>query len=201
MIKYGRGKFFDYKINTNAMLLNESTAHHILESGITELVISIDSSDPDQYGRIRVGGDFNKVLKNIKQLREIREKNHKGSHINIRVSAVQILEEQDMESFSLFWKEYADDVSYTKAIDRWDTYNNPPNKIESACQRLWHRFYIWWDGTASPCDYDYKSLLDVGNVKDSKVNDVWCGSKMATLRKDHAAGARRHFTPCKGCSL
>jgi sulfatase maturation enzyme AslB (radical SAM superfamily) len=201
MIKYGRGKFFDYKINTNAMLLNERTAHHILESGITELVISIDSSDPDQYGRIRVGGDFNKVLKNIKKLREVREKNHKGSHINIRVSAVKILEEQDMERFSMFWKDHADDVSYTKAIDRWDTYNNPPNKMEMSCQRLWHRFYIWWDGIASPCDYDYKSLLDIGNVKDSKIKDVWLGLKMTTLRHDHTTGARSHITPCKGCSL
>jgi MoaA/NifB/PqqE/SkfB family radical SAM enzyme len=201
MMKYCSGKFFDYKINTNAMLLNKKIAQNVLDSGITELVISIDSSDPEQYSKIRVGGDFYRVLKNIELLRELREKNCKGSNINIRVSAVQIFEEQDMERFSIFWKEYADDVSYTKAIDRWDTYHNPSNNSKISCQRLWHRFYIWWDGIASPCDYDYKSFLDVGNVINSKIKDIWLGLKMKKLRDAHTAGARSDIFPCKGCSL
>jgi MoaA/NifB/PqqE/SkfB family radical SAM enzyme len=201
MLKYCRGKFFDYKINTNAMLLNEKAARNLLNSGITELVISIDSSDPEQYGKIRVGGDFYRVLKNIEQLCELREKYYKRSSINIRVSAVQIHEDQDMEKFSIFWKDYADDLSYTKAIDRWDTYHNPSNNSKISCQRLWHRFYIWWDGIVSPCDYDYKSLLNIGNVKISKIRDVWLGPKMTKLRDAHMTGARSDISPCCGCSL
>ncbi|MFH1714288.1 MAG: radical SAM protein, partial [Candidatus Nealsonbacteria bacterium] len=45
ILKYVKGKFFDIKLNTNAMTLDEEKSRQILENGITELVFSVDSAD------------------------------------------------------------------------------------------------------------------------------------------------------------
>ena len=48
-IEYASGKFFEFKINTNAMLLDEKMSRVILESDLNELVFSIDAHTADVY--------------------------------------------------------------------------------------------------------------------------------------------------------
>jgi len=201
MLEYASGKFFDFKINTNATVLTEKLARAILSSGVTDLVLSIDSADPQQYAKIRVGGNFETVVKNVAALRKMREEEFPGSPLRVRVSAVKVLPEQDMERYTSFWGAYADDVSYTSMIDRADTYNNLQGQRTTFCERLWHRLYIWFDGGASPCDYDYKSLLNVGNVTAAGVRAVWLGERLRQLRETHERGERGTLTPCDRCSL
>jgi len=201
MLRYAGGKFFDFKLNTNATVMNESMCRAILDSGLTELVFSVDSTDKETYAKIRVGGDLDDVIRNIERFNSIRAAEYKSSRINTRVSAVLVNEGQDLEAFHAFWKNYADDVSCTKAIDRNDTYNNTPTNLDHPCERLWHRLYIWWDGTASPCDYDYKSHLDMGNAATSSIKDVWLGKKMEDARNLHSQGKRCGMDPCVRCSL
>ena len=42
-------KFFDFKINTNATLLDEEKCRQILENKVTELVFSVDSAEKEEY--------------------------------------------------------------------------------------------------------------------------------------------------------
>jgi MoaA/NifB/PqqE/SkfB family radical SAM enzyme len=72
MLDYAKGKFFELKVNTNAMLLDEDMAHKLLASGVNDLVFSIDSADKAQYEKIRVGAKFDTVLENIKNFNNIR---------------------------------------------------------------------------------------------------------------------------------
>ena len=51
--------------NTNASLLTEK-AVEIIKSGLDKLFFSFDSLYREQYNKIRVKGDYDKVLNNIK---------------------------------------------------------------------------------------------------------------------------------------
>ncbi len=202
MLEYCSGKFFELKINTNATRLPDKLIHQILKSGITNVVFSIDSYKKDEYESIRVKGIFEEVVSNVKKFKEIKEKYYPGSKCETRVTGVRIDKKQDTKKFKDFWKDYVDNVVMVEMENRWDTYHNPKEIMApGACNYLWERMYIWYDGICNPCDIDYKSELSVGTVKDQSIKEIWTGNKFDTLRKMHLDGKRDKIFPCDRCPV
>ena len=199
MLDYCSGKFFEIKINTNATKLNEKLIHKILQSGVTDVVFSVDSYSKEEYESIRVKGIFENVLNNIKKFKEIKSE-YPNSICATRISGVKVTKEQDPIKFKEFWKEYVDHVAIVEMDNRWDTYHNPKEIAGTIpCEYLWERMYIWYDGKCNPCDIDYKSELEVGNVTTHSLNEIWNSSKYAELRKFHSSGQRSSCFPCDRC--
>jgi radical SAM protein with 4Fe4S-binding SPASM domain len=202
MIEYCSDRFFELKINTNATRLNEKLIHQILKNGITDLVFSIDSHTKEEYEKIRVKGNFDVVLNNIKKFKEIREKDYPNSRCVSRISGVKINPEQDPLSFKKFWEQYVDHVVMVEMEQRWDTYHNP---IEiggkNPCEYLWERMYVWFDGICNPCDSDYKSELSVGSVKENTISEIWHSQKYKKIREFHLSGNRKECYPCDRCPV
>ena len=94
--------FFDVKINTNGSALTEKLCHSILKNSVNILVVSCEAETAELYEKIRVGGKFNKLLKNIKMLSDIREKYYKDSRLEIRISGVLLYPEQNQINFLNF---------------------------------------------------------------------------------------------------
>lgn len=201
LLAYAKGKFFDFKMNTNATRLTEEKCHQILQSEVTELVFSVDSYFKDEYESIRKGGKFEKVLENIIMFKKIREEQYPKSKCRTRISGVKVNPDMDTEKFVAFWSQYVDYVVCVPNVDRWDTYNNPPSGRNNPCHILWQRMYIWYDGGSNPCDYDYKGLLKVGNLKEENIADIWKSDFYARLRSDHLMQKRGCHKPCDRCSF
>ena len=100
MLEYCKGKFFELKMNTNATRLNEKLMHQIVQSGVTDLVFSVDSYEKDEYEAIRVLGIFEDVVNNIKKFKEIND-SYSNSKCATRVSGVKIDKKQNIEKFAL----------------------------------------------------------------------------------------------------
>ena len=95
-----------------------------------------------------------------------------------------------------------DNVSVASAVERWDTYNNEPEKDNlSACSFLWDRMYVWFDGKCNPCDADYKSYLSYGDVSKNSIKEVWNGDKINNLRRLHLERKRNQVNPCDRCGM
>ena len=202
MLEYCSGKFLELKLNTNATKLTEKLSHQILKNGVTDLVFSVDSYSKEEYELIRVKGVFEDVLNNIKRFKEIKEIHYPNSNCATRISAVKVNEKQDPQKFKDFWQQYVDHVVMVEMEQRWDTYNNPIEIAgKNACEYLWERMYIWYDGTCNPCDADYKSVLSVGSINNSTVREVWHSLKYDELRKHHMNGQRSSCYPCNRCPV
>ena len=202
MLEYCSGKFFELKINTNGTRLNDKLIHQILKSGVTDMVFSIDSFTKNEYESIRVQGVFETVLNNVKRFKEIREKFYPNSRCAIRVSGVKVNVKQDPDRFKDFWKEYVDHVVMVEMENRWDTYHNPKDIMATgACNYLWERMYVWYDGLCNPCDADYKSELSVGTIKNQSIQDIWNGEKFTKLREMHSNNKRNKVYPCDRCPI
>ena len=203
MVNYLRDKkFYDIKINSNGSAITEKISHAILQSNINILVISCDANDPDLYSKIRRGGNFKRLLKNIDLINRIRKSDYKNSKLEIRISGVYFHPDQNENDFYNFWKDKVDTVSYVKVQNRWDTYNNP-KVIEknNPCDFLWEKLYVWWDGTTNPCDEDYLSLLSPGNVKNNSIKNIWNSKKFNDLRELHLNNNRINKKPCDRCNV
>ncbi len=204
MLRYASEKktFLDLKINSNATWLNEENCHAILSSDLSVIVISNDAYNEALYKEIRVRGNFDKVVKNVRRLYELREKEYPNSKLEIRISGVKIRDDQNENDFHSFWAEHSDTVVFVKMHQRWDTYNNPVHPEKTyPCVFLWNRLYVWNDGTCNPCDEDYKSMLSVGNAKEMTLREIWQGEKMNALRRDHQKGSRCDHMPCDRCGV
>ncbi len=200
MLEYCKGKFFDLKMNTNATRLNEKLMHQIIKSGVTDLVFSVDSYEKDEYESIRVLGIFDDVVKNIKKFKEIND-SYSDSKCATRVSGVKINEKQNIKKFTDYWKNYVDHVVMVEMSERWDSYNNPTeNAGTHPCNFLWGEMYVWYDGKCNPCDVDYKSELQVGNIKENSIKEIWNNEQYRKLRNMHLSGKRNECFPCDRCS-
>jgi len=202
MLEYCSGKFFELKINTNGTRLNDKLIHQILKSGVTDMVFSIDSYTKNEYETIRVKGIFETVLNNVKRFKEIREEFYPNSLCATRVSGVKVDAKQDPDGFKDFWKEYVDHVVMVEMENRWDTYHNPKDIMATgACNYLWERMYVWYDGICNPCDADYKSELSIGTIKNQSIQEIWNGEKFTKLREMHSNNKRNKVYPCDRCPI
>jgi radical SAM protein with 4Fe4S-binding SPASM domain len=202
MIEYSSGKFLGFKINTNASLLTEKLSHTILSNlEIGTIVISIDAADKTLYEKIRVNGDFEKVIKNISMFKEIKEKYYKNSNVVTRVSGVKLNEEQDIDEMESIWLNYVDQTGFTKYTPWQSSYENNTNDLNSPCTELWRRMFVWQDGIVNPCDYDYKSILTVGNATETSISNLWNSDKYSELRNSHLTSQRSCKSPCNKCPM
>jgi len=78
MIDYANKKGITVFFTTNGTLLNKNTIKKICRLDIGEIGVSIDSTNPQKYEKIRKGAKFEKVTENIKNLaKEIKKRNKK----------------------------------------------------------------------------------------------------------------------------
>ena len=200
MLAYASGKFLGLKMNTNATFLTEEKAHAILQADLNTLVFSADAADPVTYPQLRVNGDFDKVMGNIRRFMEIKERDYPKSRMITRVSGVAFdRERQDHAAIEAFWSDFVDQVAFVDYNPWENAYDNDPNGVEEACSDLWRRTFVWWDGRMNPCDVDYRSFLSPGNVDEVSVAGLWAGPAYSHLREQHLAMDRQGITPCRGC--
>jgi len=201
MLEYISGRFLGLKINTNASLLTESKAHALLAADPNTLVFSCDAADPELYAKLRVNGKFDQVVENIRRFAEIKAKHYPNSQIITRVSGVRFSQDQDFESIRTFWDALVDQVAFVD-YNPWESaYVAPDNGVSQPCSDLWRRTFVWWDGRIAPCDVDYLTHLQTGNVSEGGVSAAWRGEGYERLRRTHLDGGRQGLSPCKGCAL
>tara|TARA_B110000305_G_C18957588_1_gene411188 strand:- start:71 stop:592 length:522 start_codon:yes stop_codon:yes gene_type:complete len=172
-----------------------------MKSNINLLQFSIDSEEKETYERLRKFAKYDEVLANVQRVQKIR-KLYKNNKMFIRVSGVKVEEQQNEKSFCNFWEQYADEVVFKKYFERWDTYNNIPTKnLDTPCEYIWEKLYIWYDGKVNPCDADYKSYLSYGNVKSNSIKDLWNSKSRMSLIEKHLSKNRNKITPCDRCGI
>ena len=190
---------FEIKINTNATFLTEEVSKSIFKNKVTQVVISADHYQKEEYERLRKNSNFEKILKNVDNLYNIR-KLYKDNMTEIRISGVDADKNLNREKFKNFWITRSDHVTASYPFERWNTYENHIHEeINDPCENLWDRMYVWFDGKVNPCDADYKSYLSFGNLNDNSINEVWNHKKIDKLRFDHLASKRKDYNPCDRC--
>ncbi len=192
----------EVKINTNGSYLNENICHSIFKYNVTQVVISADHYIKKDYERLRLGSNFEKIVKNVDMLFNIRKKNYPNSLTEIRISGIDNEKNLDREKFKNFWIKRCDHVTASFPLERWNTYENEIlPEISQPCENLWDRMYVWFDGKVNPCDADYKSYLSYGNAKEYSLKELWNNKIISKTRDDHQKKNRNKINPCDRCGI
>jgi len=187
--------------NTNLMYLKKEMIPKLLESGIDEIYISFDAATKETYKKIRPGLDFKTVEGNILSL--VKARNEKGL---VKPEIVLSFVETDMnknetKKYLDKWKNVVDNISISY-VHNWtgDIKSNVLTKgKKDPCRLLWSDIVISWNGDVQLCCNDYENRIILGNVKKTKIDDIWGGKRLSAIRSFHEEGNFDKIGICKNC--
>ncbi|MDY3113687.1 MAG: radical SAM protein [Helicobacter sp.] len=196
----------DVHFNTNASLLSEETSKKILNTSVTRINISIDAITEETYKKIRIGLDFNKVLKNVDTLLNLKAK--MGLELPIvRVSfLLQEKNKHELEAFKNFWVDKVDYVSVQRYVpispfddERSVAIADAPIVGKQSCSYPFESLFIHGDGLVVPCASHRAKHIAVGNIHKNSIYEIWHSSGMEALREAHKSGDLSKTKLCDTC--
>jgi len=197
MVAYAKKRgVLDIYFNTNGMLLSEKLDLQLMDAGLDRISVSMDGTDPSAFERERKGAKYDRILKNIEQLIELRQK--KGfDRPKVRVQTVRF-PDLDMDQYRDFWSRRCDEVA---AVDFKDAGSRRRDLVKDdwACPQLWQRMTIEWSGRIMPCNNDDFGRLSPGNVKEKSIQACWTDPVVEEARSLHRQGLSHRLEACSGC--
>lgn len=193
--------------NTNGVLLDEKLARDLINSGLDNIFFSVDSINPEKYEQIRIGAKYENVIENIKRFTAINEE--LGHPVFVRVQKVLMDDTGDEnEEYKKFFSGIVDQVAFSECVPYVDESSFGEQIINSsmqwggfACQQLWQRMAIAWNGDCSICCWNMGDPLVVGNVHEKSIAEMWNCDKIREIRELHKHGLWYKIDICKKCGI
>lgn len=114
MIKYASGNNLHTMISTNASLLDGEMAEKLLNSGLGEIRLALDSLKKEFYEQFRVGGNFDIVKKNIENFCQLKQKLGKKRPIATLQFILNKMNQDEIPAIKKFAQENKMDKLYIK---------------------------------------------------------------------------------------
>lgn len=222
MIRYANERDIKTVTSTNGQFLNdESYLEDILTSGLTTLIVAIDSLCEENYEVYRVKGKLNKVLEGLKRLVALKEKLNSKTTINMRM-VIMKHNEHELDQMRETAKHLGIDTFTVKtlnpscgstAIDEGMVPDKPEYRryeyvrgtyqrirADAMCSRVWIMSNIFSNGDVAPCCYDYNGEMRIGNIFNQKFTEIWDSRPYRDLRRKVYLD-KNSMTKCRECGI
>lgn len=222
-VEYASKKgIMEIMFNTNGTLLTKELSKKLIYSGLTKLSVSIDAYTKKTYDKIRIGANFDKIIKNINDFLILRKKLKKKTPL-FKVTFLKVLDnKKELEPFIKYWERRADLISIqhpnnpfdgkllkqrekwldirTKKMLKTKKIHEEYNFDESMrCAQPNQRLVIDADGTVHPCCNFRGKDIFMGNAFKQSIHSIWNNKKFIFLRKIQKSGEYYKNKVCKKC--
>ena len=182
MIAYATKKRIGTVISTNFHVFNEDKAERMIDSGLSHIVVCLDGVTQEVYGQYRVGGNVERVLRNLDIL--ARKKRAKGTKFPfLEIQAIRTgLNESELPRI----EEVAREMKADRFTIREDLRGYQPASKNRTCFWLWSTALITERGVVIPCcasawwDTDKK---DFGDLQKNTFSEIWNGPRYVQARR------------------
>ena len=221
LVKEARKRNIYVVTSTNAHFISAETAAKIIDSGLSEVIISIDGTTQETYEKYRIEGDIDKVKEGVTNLVEAK----RNAKSNLPIITFQFLvvsyNEHQIPEVQSLGKEMGADRVNLKTIQVYDRdkgnhlipkdkkysrYRQDENgdlvlknKFKNSCWRSWSSCVITWDGRVVPCCFDKDANYKLGDLSKTEFKEIWRSDRNADFRKKILAN-RQAIEICKNCS-
>lgn len=223
MIAYATKNNLHVTVSTNFNALSEQHISDVVSAKLDHLILSVDGASKETYEQMRKGGNFEKVVSNIKTL--MAEKKRRASvkpfvEMQMLVSKIN---EHEQQAYLDMAKDLGSDKVWLKtlAIPTWvydekksksiaETYLpilNGPRRYEGNGETLqvkrfglcgFHRkSMVLADGTVTMCCYDIQGKYSFGNTLQQNFKEIWQSDKYT---KGRETIKQRAFPICQTCA-
>jgi radical SAM protein with 4Fe4S-binding SPASM domain len=185
----GLGKFFDYK--------------KVVESRLDSMKFSIDANKKETYDKVRKGGDWDKLIDNIKKLKEYRY--DKKSSLKIYASFVVTEDNyKDLIDYKNGIGKLFDETDFEYVHNQGGQvkrYSKEKTKEYKPCGMLWNRIIVTYTGKLTICCVDFDEKLVYGDVNKNSLKREWNNDKIKKYRKYHVNGEFYKMPMCPECDM
>lgn len=213
MIQYAEENEIRTSLSTNCVSMGESISRRLIGSGLSVLVISLDAATAGTYRKVR-GGDFQRVLDNVRKLFSVRREVRSCRPIII-LQFIRTMHNADEEKdfIELFTDLSPDMISirdchdWAGSMDKEDF--APKNGPQIAgrprigqpppCRTLWNQVTVLWNGDVTVCCYDFDGRSVIGNLNENSMAEIWNSGRMIEYRREHLSGQFRNVECCQNC--
>ncbi len=178
---------------TNATLLHPHRVESLLDAGLSQIYVSLDSLSQKVYKETR-GGKLSKVIKNVQTMLTMTPKDFKVT-IALMNHKLQRLTPADVV---LFRETFGDDPRIALNIvetgimpSARQDYRFHPGRNDT-CATPSEYFFIALDGRVALCCSDQDVMHAIGDMKHETVSDVWFRDENQRMFRNIALGRR----PC-----
>jgi len=205
MIRYAVDRGFKTLLDTNGLLMKPKEA---VQSGLDHITICLDGDDPQSYGKYRIGGDYDRLIENIKGL--VSAKKAAGAErpwITLKVIAMQHTQRLVADIAQVAHSMGADDSQIAQFTARTCdqalefqseqsefskyiptdlkrgrlTTRYVPNIRE--CQVPYNAVSITASGDVDPCCRDMNGKHSFGNLLETDFDAIWNGRAAVAFRR------------------
>jgi radical SAM protein with 4Fe4S-binding SPASM domain len=224
MVRYARAKKIPTLTSTNGHYIRDADeARRVVESGLSEIIVSVDGVDQETYARYRVGGDLQRVLDGIQLLVETKkELGVTEPLINLQfivmrhnekdlAAAEQIAHDLEVDKFlvktaQVYSSAEADEfLPEQEKFRRYEAQAKEELVVKGqpkrGCKVLWYSTMVNWNGAVAPCCFDKDVDFNMGQAFDdgAAFGKIWKGQAYTDFRRQ-ILDDRRQVEMCRNCS-
>lgn len=221
LVRAARARNIYVVTSTNAHFISETTATEIVESDLSEIIVSIDGMTQETYENYRINGKLDKVIQGTKNIIDAKIRLKRANPILVfqflvtkqnehEIDALYALAEQlgvdevRLKTVQIYDFEAGNDLIPTD--DRYARYRKNKagqyelkNKWKNKCWRMWSSCVFTWDGKIVPCCFDKDAEHQMGNLKLATFSEIWKSAVYDGFRRE-VLRDRQQIEICKNCS-
>ncbi len=221
LVAYANSKKIFTATSTNAHYLTAHANQQILDSGLKQLIVSMDGVTQESYEKYRVGGNLEKVQNGLQELLKLRKERGRIFPRIIVQFLVTGQNEQEIPRLKRWAKATGVDELQLKSIQIYDYQNGSElipsdlgysryipdkngtwklkKKIENKCWRMWQGSVVTWDGKVVPCCFDKDSKYVMGDFNSHPLPQIWKSASYTGFRKQLLLD-RNQIEICRNCT-
>jgi len=186
MVKVAKKAGLRAQAFTNGLPLTKDKADKIILAGLDHLRFSVDGATQKTYELNRVGGEFEKVYRNMRMMVE-RSKKH-NSNIDLMWQFIALSNnEHEIEKakemakaidIPFFVKTFAESIPGLAP-------KNPELRRElhiKPCTDIYRSTFVFYTGEVVVCCYDLEGKYVVGDLRKQTLKEVWNSHEYKTIR-------------------
>ena len=222
MVRYALDAgIFTFTSTNGHFVRNDEQAQAIVESGLDEIIVSLDGVDQETYEKYRVGGQIERVFDGVRRLVKAKEtlrsltplinlqfivmKHNEGDLAEAEALAQGLQVDKFLVKTAQVYS--ADDAEeFLPEEERFRRYKENDGELlvkgqpTRGCKVLWYSSMVNWNGAVAPCCFDKDVDFEMGQAfKDGSFDEIWQGRAYMNFRQKILAD-RNAVDMCRNCS-
>jgi radical SAM protein with 4Fe4S-binding SPASM domain len=222
MVRYARQHRICTLTSTNGHFIrSREEALSIVESGLDEIIVSLDGVDQQTYEKYRVGGKIERVFTGARLLVEAKEelgsrtplvnlqfivmKHNEGDLQRAEQIALQLgVDKFLVKTAQVYTLQEAQ--AFLPEQDQYRRYERTAGELvvkgqpARGCKVLWYASMVNWNGRVAPCCFDKDVDFEMGRAFDGRsFAEIWQGRAYMDFRRQ-VLKDRQRVEMCRNCS-
>lgn len=219
-VRYAKKKKIFTTTSTNGHYLSKTLARKTVESGLDQLIISLDGLDAETYQKYRIGGNFDKVMdgfKNLVEAKKVAGVSHPYLIVQFivfksnehQIKKIKKLEKElgidkvELKTAQFYDFEKGKDLmtslnQFSRYIETGTGEFKIKSKLKNRCLRMWQGSVITWDGNVAPCCYDKDADHKFGNLIEGNFKEIKNNAAYSKFRQQ-ILDDRSQNEICRNC--